>query len=94
MPQKSVEPVPGYRPMMSGVGLAREFRAKPDALRDREVSGQVADELLDRLVLRLGASLEARPVRCDGHPALASGGLFDEHTQLGRHRLIVTAARA
>ena len=75
------------------VGLGRELRAKPDALRDREVSRHVARELLDRLVLRLAASFETRPVRRDGDPALAPRGLFDEHPKLGRHRLIVPAAR-
>ena len=91
MPQKSVEPIPWYRPMISSVGLGRELRAQPDARRDREVARHVPDELLDRLVLGLGAPFETGPVRRDRDPALALRGLFDEDAQAGRHRLIVPA---
>lgn len=75
------------------VGLGRELRAQPDTLRDRDVSRHVAGELLERLVLRLAAPFQSRPVRRDGDPALAPRGLFDEHPKLGRHRFIVAAAR-
>ena len=37
------------------LGLGRELRAEPDALRDWKVPRDVVDELRDRLVLRLGA---------------------------------------
>src|SRR5262249_54478289 len=62
--------------------LGRELRPQSDAFRNRKVPRDVAGELLHRLVLRLAAPFEARPVRRDGDPALAPRWLLDEHAKL------------
>src|SRR6185369_8264150 len=62
--------------------LRRERRIEASALRDREIPGQVAAELLDRLVLSLATALEARPVSGNGDPALGPGWFFDDHAKL------------
>jgi len=92
MPQKSVEPTPRYRPMMSRSVWVASSEASRTRFATGRYRGHVAGELLDRLVLRLAAPFETRPVRRDGDPSLAPRGLFDKHAKTGRHRLIVPAA--
>jgi hypothetical protein len=66
--------------------LRLQFGPEPRPLRHRQIASHIRPELIDGLVLILGAPLQARPVDRDSHPFLAPGGLLDLHAQPLGHR--------
>ena len=67
------------------IGLPRQLRPEPSALRNGCVAREIAAQLRDCLVLAPAIPFEARPIGGKGDPALALRRLLDQHPQVRTH---------